>query len=164
VVPGLRTVLRAVDPELPMAPVMTMSERLGTSVGTERFRTAMIVSSAALALLLSCLGIYAIRSQAVAARTREMGVRLAVGATPAQLLAMTLTQGMVQVAAGIVAGLVIAGALAGVLEPWLFATRATEPRVLLAASALFTVAALAASWGPARRAASVDPLVLLRHD
>ena len=77
---------------------------------------------------------------------------------------MVLTQGMSQVAIGIVAGLVLFVWVARFLEPWLFATKPTEPRVVAAATAVFATAALAASWMPARRAARVDPLVLLRNE
>jgi putative ABC transport system permease protein len=162
--PALRAVVRGLDPELPIGALATMDERLGTSVQRERFRTMLVSSSAALALLLSCLGVYAIRSQAITARIREMGVRLAVGATPGHIRSMVLTQGMWQVLVGIGAGLVLFAWLSRLLEPWLFATEAMDPRVLTAASALFAAAALAASWIPARRAARVDPLVLLRDE
>ena len=161
---ALRSGIRTVDPEIALGTMLTMDDRLDTSVARDRFRMVLIGSSALLALMLACLGIYAVRAQAVASRLREMGVRLAMGATPRQLLATVLGQGMQQVATGIVLGTIVSAWLAGALEPWLFSTRVSEPRVLLLAAALFALAGFAASWIPARRAAKVDPLVLLRID
>ena len=161
---ALRTGIRAVDREVAIGTMLTMDDRLDTSVARDRFRMTLIGSSAVLALMLACLGIYAVRAQAVASRLREMGVRLAMGATPRQLLATVLRQGMQQVMTGIVLGTIASAWLASALEPWLFSTRVSEPRVLLMAAALFALAGFAASWIPARRAAKVDPLVLLRID
>jgi putative ABC transport system permease protein len=139
-----------------------MDERIGLSLRTQRFRTAMIGAFAALAALLACLGVYAVRSRAVALRTREFGIRLALGASRGQVLALTLRQGMTLTAIGVAIGLTAALLAARGIETWLFQTRATDPLTIAAAAALLGVAALVASYVPARRAAGADPLVALR--
>ncbi|HSC28556.1 MAG TPA: FtsX-like permease family protein, partial [Vicinamibacterales bacterium] len=164
IVPELRAAVRAIDAELPIGTVTPMDQRVGGSVRRERFRTTMICAFAVLALLLSSIGVYAIRSQAVAARIREMGIRLALGASRRQLLRMVLSQGLRQVMTGLTAGLVAAVWFVRFVEPWLFATRATDVSIMAGAALLFGAAALVASWVPARRASAVDPVTLLRHD
>src|SRR5262249_22473279 len=84
--PDVRAAVRAIDPELPVSSVMTMDERIGASLRTQRFRTLIIAAFAVLAALLACLGVYAVRARAVAARVREMGIRVALGATGAQVV------------------------------------------------------------------------------
>ncbi|MEZ5320422.1 MAG: FtsX-like permease family protein, partial [Vicinamibacterales bacterium] len=161
-VPDVRAAIRTLDPELPIADLQTMTDRVGGSVTSERFRTALVGGFAALAALLACLGVYAVRSQAVVARRREIGIRVALGAKPGDVLAMVLGQSARLVVAGLGLGLAGALAMTRVLDRWLFATDARDPWMLAGAMAALGLAAIAASWVPARRAAAVDPLTVLR--
>jgi len=163
-VPDIRAAVRSVDPDVPVGNVMPMDDRLGISVRLQRFRTATIAAFAGLAALLACLGAYAVRSRAVAARAREMGIRVALGATRRQVITLALTQGVRLAALGLAIGWIASYVLSGLVRQWLFQTRATDPLIATVAVVLLGGAALAASWAPARRAASVDPLKVLRDD
>jgi len=161
---GIRDALRAIDPRLPLPSMLSMDERVGASVRTQRFRTMMMAAFAGLAGVLACLGVYAVRSGAVRARLREIGIRVALGATRGQVLTLLVGHAMWPVGLGLIAG--TAGTLLSVrvITPWLFATRADDPVLLTAATIALGTAALVASWVPARRAAAVDPLITLRHE
>jgi putative ABC transport system permease protein len=160
----VRAALTAVDPQVPAGDVQMMVERVGVSVRTQRFRASLIGMFAGLAAVLACVGVYGVRSRAVAARRREMGIRLAMGASPRELLALVVGEGMKLVAIGMAIGLGGALLLSRVLSQWLFATPASDPRALGAATLLLGGAALLAGYLPARRAARVDPLVIFRGD
>jgi putative ABC transport system permease protein len=162
--PDIRAAIRSVDAEVPIGSVMPMDERLGISVRLQRFRTMTIAAFAGLAALLACFGAYAVRSRAVAARAREMGIRVALGATRGQVTRLALLQGLRLAALGLAIGWAASYALSGLVRQWLFETRATDPLIPIVAVGLLGTAALAASWFPARRAASVDPLKVLRED
>ena len=163
VLSGVRAAVRTVDPELPVGGAMSMNDRLGASLRARRFRTTMIGVFALVATALACLGIYAVRSRAVAARLREMGIRIALGATRGQVIALALGQGARLAAAGIVIGLLASILAVRAIDQWLFDTQATDPLIMAAAVTLLGSAALAASWVPARRAARVDPVIALRE-
>ena len=163
-VPAVRAAVRSVDPQLAVSGVMTMDERIGASVATQQFQTAMISAFGVLAALVACIGVYATRSQSVRARRREMGIRIALGATRRQVVQLVLGQTLAVVAIGLVLGLAGALWLTRFVESWLFETRATDPVLLVAAAALLGAAAFAAGLGPARRAARIDPLATLRQE
>jgi putative ABC transport system permease protein len=162
--PAIRTAVQRADPLLPVGRALTMTERIAGSVDTPRFRATLIGAFAMLAGILASLGVYAVRAQAVAGRRREIGIRVALGATRASVFRLVVVQGFAQVAVGLGAGVALAALLTRQVEPWLFATRTTDPAIIAAAVALLSAAALLASWGPARRAASVDPLTTLRQE
>jgi putative ABC transport system permease protein len=161
---ALRAGLRSVDPDLPLSAIVSMDERLGRSVSTQRFRTSMIVLFAALAGVLANLGVYAVRARAVRARRREMGVRTALGATRGEILRLLVGQAIWPVAAGLLIGAGASRLTSRALRQWLFETDAADPIVLAASAAALGGAALVASWLPARRAAGADPLAVLRHE
>jgi putative ABC transport system permease protein len=161
---ALRTAVRSVDPDLPISAIVSMDERLGRSVNTQRFRTSMIVTFAALAGVLATLGVYAVRARAVRARRREMGVRAALGATRADILRLLVGQALRPVAAGLLLGAGASLLTSRALRQWLFETDATDPVVLTVAAAALGGAALLASWLPARREAGADPLAVLRYE
>ena len=163
-VPAVRAALRSVDPQLAISNVMTMDARIGASVATQQFQTAMIAAFGVLATIVACIGVYATRLQSVRARRREMGIRIALGATRRQVVNLVLGQTAVVVAAGLVVGIAGAVWLTRFVESWLFETRATDPVLFVAATALLGTVAFAAGLGPARRAARVDPLTTLRQD
>ena len=162
--PDVRAAIHAVDPELPVGNPGLMSDLIGTSLTLQRFQTSIVSAFAVLAGLLACIGVYAVRSQALHARQREVGIRMALGATPRDVLAMTVGQGLKLVACGLAIGLGAAVLLARVIEPWLFNTRAADPAMLAAATVALGTAGLLASWLPARRAAQLDPLTTLRAE
>jgi ABC-type antimicrobial peptide transport system permease subunit len=162
--PSIRAAVRSVDPEVAVGGAMTMDERIGASVQTQRFQTRMISALGMLAVLVAAIGVYAVRSQAVRARTREMGIRLALGATRREVVGLVVVQTCALVAVGLAIGLAGTLWLTRFVESWLFATRATDPVVLGVAMAILAAATVAASLGPARRAAKVDPLTTLRQE
>lgn len=160
----IRARIRNVDPELPIGDPALMTDLIGVSVTLQRFRTAIVASFALLAGLLACIGVYAVRSQAVHARRRDVGIRMALGATPGHVLYTTVVQGLRLVAVGLIVGAGATLVLSRGIESWLFATSAADPVILMVAAAALGLAGLAASWIPARRAASVDPVTTLRAE
>jgi len=164
VLPDVRAAVASIDGEVPLGSPLPMTARIGSSVTMERFQTSVMSTFGALALLLACLGVYAIRSQAVASRRREVGIRVALGATRSQIVGLVLSQGARVVALGLVIGVAVALGVGRVIEQWLFDTPYTDPGGLAAAAAVIAAAALAASWLPARRAAGGDPVAALRAD
>jgi putative ABC transport system permease protein len=163
-VPPVRAQLRALDPEQPVFEVASMDQLLSSQVAQRRFSMTLLGTFAALALVLGVVGVYGVTSYLVAQRTREVGVRLALGAQPAQVVGMVVRQGMVVAAAGLVAGL--AGAiLAGrLMTGLLYGVSPYDITTLAAVTAVIALATLAANWVPALRAAHVDPLTALRSD
>jgi putative ABC transport system permease protein len=159
---GVRAAIRAVDAELPVGDAMSMDDRLGISLRARRFRTTMIAAFAAVAAALACLGVYAVRARAVAGRRREMGIRIALGATRAQVTGLSLRQGARLALAGLGLGLLASMATSAAIEPWLFETRATDPAILTGAVILLGGATVLASWIPARRAGRISPVEALK--
>jgi putative ABC transport system permease protein len=161
---GLREAVLAVDPGGGPMNVRSMQDVLSDSLATPRFHTALLSLFGGLALFLAVIGVYGVIACGVAERTREIGLRMALGATPARVLAMVLGEGMRLVAAGIGVGL--AAALLGTqaLSGLLFEVRPGDPATLAAVAAALVCAALLACYVPARRATRVDPLAALRYE
>jgi putative ABC transport system permease protein len=161
---AVRAVVASVDKEVPVTDIRTIEQIAAASVAQPRSQAWIISSFAVVALILAALGIYGVMSYAVAQRTREMGIRMALGARPSDLLRMALGQGMLL--AGIGLGLGLAGSLAltRVVESLLYKVKPTDPPTYVAVSALLLTVALLATYIPARRAARVDPLVALRWE
>jgi putative ABC transport system permease protein len=164
VIGGVRNQLSAMDPNLPLADVATMRERLGESVGEQRFRTLLMGSFSAFALLLACFGIYAVMSYSVAQRTREIGIRMALGARRREVFKMVLVQAAGMCAAGLGAGLIAALLLTRALRSLLFGIGPDDPMSFAGTIALLLVVALLASYIPARRATKVDAMIALRYE
>ncbi|MCI0567900.1 MAG: ABC transporter permease [Acidobacteria bacterium] len=161
-VPALRAAIRELDPNLAVASVRTLDSLVGASVAQPRFRAILLGAFAALALLLSAVGIYGVLATAVTQRTREIGVRMALGAERKDVLAMIVGQGMKLVVVGMGAGLVGSLALTRVLSGLLYQVSATDPFTFAAASILLGCVALLACGIPAYRAAKVEPMAALR--
>ena len=161
---AVRAVVASVDKDVPVTDIRTIEQIAAASFAQPRSQAWIIGSFAVVALILAVLGIYGVMSYAVAQRTREMGVRMALGARPGDLLRMTLGQGML--IAGIGLGLGLAGSLAltRVVESLLYKVKLADPPTYIAVSALLLTVALLATYIPARRAARVDPLVALRWE
>ena len=164
IVPAIRSQLASMDATLPLARVRTMDELLDESLTQQRFRTWLISGFAALALLLSAVGIYALISYSVSQRTREIGVRVALGAQPSNVLGMVLKEGMKLLLFGLLLGWIGALAATRVMRSLLYSTSATDAISFLATSITLIVVALLACYIPARRATKVDPMVALRYE
>ena len=161
---AVRQEVRAVDPNLPFDRMLTMEELLADSVSEPRFRSVALGGFAAMALVLVGSGILGVLAYSVSRRTREIGVRMAIGAQRIDVLALVVRQALVMTAAGLVLGLAGAAAMTRLLTRFLFEVRPTDPMTFAGVSLVLIVAALVASYVPARRASSVDPLVALRLD
>lgn len=151
-----------IDPTLPFIGFSSMDDRIAGTLTQQRFHMYLIGSCALLALLLAGAGLFGVIAYAVAQRTQEMGVRLALGATPSQLVRMIVRQGAVLAITGIVVGLCGAFAATRVLQSFLFGVSATDPLTFAASAALLLAIALAASFVPAWRVTSLDPALTLR--
>jgi putative ABC transport system permease protein len=152
------------DPDLPVSNVRTMDEVIGSSVAARRFEMALLASFAGVALTLAFIGIYGVLSYAVTQRTQEIGVRMAIGADRATVLGMVVRDGLRLTAVGIGAGLLGALLLNRALTSFLYGVSPADPLTLAAAALVLTIAAIAASYLPARRAAGVEPVVALRKE
>jgi putative ABC transport system permease protein len=153
-----------VAPQLPVYDMETMAERQGRATAQNRFRAMLLTAFALAALLLAAVGIYGVLSFAVTARTREMGIRIALGAEGTNVQRLVVTEGLALVAVGVIIGL--AGAFAGarMLSTFLFDLAPSDPVTYVAIVAVLGVTAVLASWVPALRASRVDPVIALRAE
>jgi len=161
---AVRAQVRELDPDLPLTRVMPMTEVVARSVWQPRLYTALFGVFAAVALILATVGIYGVMSYAVTQRTREIGLRMALGAQKQDVLKLVVGHGVVITAIGVGVGLVAAVALTRLMSSLLFAVSTTDPITFAAVSMLLAGVALAACFVPARRAAKVDPMVALRYE
>ena len=162
-IPAVREAVRSIDPEL--APrFQTLEENFQSTTASRRFNLTLLGVFAGVALALAGMGIYGVLAYSVEQRAREIGIRMALGAQPGQVLQMVLRQGGMLVGAGLLIGLLGGYAVSRSLTTMLFNTSPADPATYIAVSAFLCVVALVACAGPARRAAKVDPLVALRHD
>jgi len=159
-----RAVVRELDPELPLGTVETVAEMRARSMATPRFRTVMLGLFATLGLSLAAVGLFGVVSDGVGRRTRELGIRMALGAERGQILRIVLTDGLRISAWGTAIGLLASLALGRVIASFLFGVGAADPLTLVGVSlALLAVAGLA-SYLPARRAARLDPVLAIRNE
>jgi predicted permease len=156
--------LQAIDASLPVDRVATMRELLAYSVSTPRFRWVVFTSFAVTALLLVVTGIVGMLTYTVTRRTREIGLRMALGARPAQVLQLIVRQAVAMTAAGLVLGTVTAAFVSRLLAGYLFEVVPLEPSVFVAAALVVIALAAGAAYLPARRAANLDPLRALRSE
>jgi predicted lysophospholipase L1 biosynthesis ABC-type transport system permease subunit len=164
VVALLRAKVAAIDPELPVYTAEPMEGVISDSFSNRRGTMLLLASFAGVALLLSAVGIYGVLAYDVSRRTREIGIRSALGATRSQIVALVLRQGLWKTSLGVVVGLAGAAALSRFVTSLLFAVKPTDPFVYAAVSLLLLAVAALACWLPARRAARVDPVVALRAE
>jgi putative ABC transport system permease protein len=161
---AIRDHARALDPGEPVYQVVAMNERLSDSFAPRRFQMLLFGAFAALALAIAAVGIYGVVSYAVSRRTHEIGIRMALGATPRDALKMVIRQGMLLALIGVGLGLAGALALTRVMSGLLFNMSATDPTTFVGVALLLVAVALIASYLPARRATKVDPLQALREE
>jgi len=156
--------LRSIDPAQSGSGTRTMDQLLSDSVAQPRFYSLLLGSFAGLALVLAMVGIYGVISYSVAQRTRELGIRIALGARVQHVLMLVMGQAMMLVILGGVIGLGTAFALTRLMKKILFDVNASDPMTFGAVALLLTLVALIACYIPARRATKVDPLVALRYE
>jgi len=161
---ALRAELRALDPELPVQRIERLDDLLSGSLAQPRFRTAVLLTFALLALVLALVGIYGVTAYEVTRRTPEIGIRRALGAQTSAVLRLVLGRSLARVLAGLAAGVPGALVLTRLLRSFLFGVSPADLATFLAVTLAVTTAALLASIIPARRAARVDPAVALRYD
>jgi putative ABC transport system permease protein len=161
---AVRSEVWAVDKDQPVSNITTMNEILSSSVAKQRFNTLLLGIFAAVALVLAAVGIYGVISYSVTQRTREIGIRMALGATSRDVLGLVVGQGFALVSIGVVTGLVSAFVLTRLMESLLFGVSATDPLTFIAISAVLVAVAMLASYIPARKATKVDPMVALRYE
>ncbi|HSS19143.1 MAG TPA: ABC transporter permease [Pyrinomonadaceae bacterium] len=164
IVPSLRSAVLAIDPNQPIANVKTMENIVADSIAQPRLSMLLMGLFGVLALVLAAVGIYGLLSYAVAQRTQEMGIRMALGARMVDVLTLVLKQGMTLVLLGQVFGLAAAFAFTRVLRTLLFGVTPTDLTTFVAVSTVLTAVAFVASYLPARRATKVDPLEALRYE
>ena len=162
--PSLRGAVHELDKELPVSEIGTLAGSIAHSTRERRFTAALVAGFAALALVLAAVGIYGLISYTVASRTREIGVRMALGAGRGAILAMVIKRALLLAGAGVAIGVAGGLALTRLLRSMLFGVSATDPAVFAGVSLFLLAVASFAGYLPARRASRVDPLIALRHE
>jgi len=162
--PAAQSVVWSVNKDVPLANVRSMQEVIANSVERRRFSMLLLTIFAAVAMLLAAIGLYGVMSYSVAQRTKEIGIRMALGARRPDVLALVVKQGMALVLIGIATGCLLALGTVRVISGMLFGINATDPLTFAGVSALLGAVAFLANYLPARRAAKVDPMVALRYE
>jgi len=161
---AIRRIIARVDPESPVAAVRTMEQILGRSIEDRSQQMALLGAFAGLALLLAIIGLYGVLSYAVTQRSREIGLRIAVGATARSVQSMVVGRGLALTGAGLVIGLALAAVGTRAMKTLLYGVDAVDPATFAAVSLLLCVVGVLACWLPARRASRLDPIVVLREE
>jgi predicted permease len=164
VLDGIREEIRRAAPDVPIQSTVTMDEAVAASVAQPRFRTVLVGLFATAAMLIATCGLYGLMAYAVAQRRREIGVRMALGAEPRDVLRLVLTRALRIVVAGVIAGLAGAVGVTRVLQRFLFGITPTDPIAFTIVTLLLIAVGLIAAWLPARRATRIDPCAALRAE
>ena len=160
----VRDVVQQVGPAVAITGVEVVESLVRRSFGEERFRTALIALFAAIAAVLAGVGIYGVTARSVGQRTREVGIRVALGATGRAVVAMIVEQTLSGVAIGVVVGAIMAGVASGLLGPYLFGITAHDPATYVSIFGFLAIVSVLASWLPARRAGRIEPASVLRGE
>jgi putative ABC transport system permease protein len=160
----VRAAVRSVDNRVPRFEIRTVDDRLAELSAPRRFETWLLGGFSAIGLLLAAFGIYGLLHHLVAQRTQEIGIRMALGATPASVARLVMIHGMRFAVVGTAIGVAASLGLTRLMGHLLFGVSATDPLTFAAATAFLLLVAAAASYFPARRAKKLDPLLLLRYD
>jgi FtsX-like permease family protein/integrase-like protein/MacB-like protein len=164
ILPALREAVRSVDPDLPLLQAQPLSARIAQTVADRKLALMLLGGFAVLALVLASLGVYSVMAHLVTFRTREIGLRMALGASPGVVMRMVLGHGRRLTLVGIAVGIAGALAMSRLLQQTLFEVDAASPVVYLALSVFLLLVTECASWFPARRATRIDPVIALRAD
>jgi len=162
--PALRAAVRSVNRDVPIASIRTGNELIGETMSSRRLNLVLLSVFAALALIVSVVGVYGVLSFTVSRQTTEIGIRMALGAARGDVLVLMIRKGLAPVVLGVACGVAIAFGSTGVLRTWLFGVAPSDPATLIGVVLVLLAASLAAVLGPARRAANVDPLVALKTE
>jgi len=162
--PGVGAAVHALDRELPLADVRTMQDVVDATLARPRTLTVLLAAFAVMALLLAAVGVYGVMAYSVAQRTQEIGVRMALGATPRSVFDLVLTQAVRLVGIGVMTGLIVAAALTRLLAALLYETTPLDPATFIVTTVLLTVVAMVACYVPARRGTRIAPVQALRAD
>lgn len=161
---AIRREVMAIDSDQPLANVSTMEQLMDKSVARRRFNMSLLAMFGTLAMLLAAIGLYGVMSYTVAQNTREIGIRMALGAQSTDVLRLIVGQGMALTLIGVAIGIAGAFGLTRLMKNLLYDVTATDPMTFAAVSTLLTIIALFACWLPARKATKTDPIVALRHE
>jgi putative ABC transport system permease protein len=161
---AVREQVAALDRDLPVYEVETMDAVMAGETASQKFNAYLLGFFAGLAVLLAAVGIYGVMAYAVSQRTREIGIRMALGAAPSQVRGMMLRQGLSLALIGIAGGLAASFALTRLMRNLLYGIKPTDPVTFAGVSAILLIVALGACWIPARRATRVDPTIALRYE
>ena len=160
----VRQAVWSVDKDQPVSNIRTMDQVLAATISRERFQMLLLTLFATLALVLACVGLYGVISYAVVQRTHEIGVRMALGAQPRDVLSLVIRQGMVLTLAGLVLGVLGGLAVTRVMTDLLFGVTPRDAVTFMSVGGLLLVVSFLACYVPARRATKVDPLIALRYE
>jgi predicted permease len=160
----VREALRSVDPDLPLLQPQALSTRVAATMADRRLALVLLAGFAALALVIASLGVYSVMSHLVAFRTSEIGIRMALGASPRTVLRMVLGQGRRLTLVGIVLGVVGAYLVSRLMQQTLFEVSPADPVIYLTVAATLLLVSEFAAWLPARRATRIDPVIALRSE
>jgi predicted permease len=163
-VPALRRAIASVDSTLPIYDVLTLDDRIGGALARPRFNASLVTGFAVAALFIAALGVYGMLSYSVTCRVREIGVRLAIGAAPPQIVRVILGEGLRLAIVGVGAGLVAALAAGRVMRSLVVDVSPSDPKILAIVALVMLIVACLAAFLPARRASAVDPIVVLRQE
>jgi len=161
---AVRDAVHAIDRGIAVSNVEPVDTQITQSVATPRFQTALVTLFGCIALVLAAVGLYGLIAYQVQQRTREIGIRVALGAQQGEIALLVVKQGLSLALLGIAIGIGVALGVTRFIAAALFSISATDPRVFAAVAAMLTLVALAASYIPARRASRVDPAVALRYE
>jgi len=164
IINGARAAIKSVDADMPIFDVKSMTDVLSDSVSQPRFYAILLGSFAAIALVIASLGIYGVISYTVSQRTRELGIRIALGAQRERVVRLVIRQGLSLTLAGIIIGVAGAYVVTRLIASLLFGVAPADPITFVAVAATFVAVACMASYLPARRAASVDPIIAMRAE
>jgi putative ABC transport system permease protein len=164
IAPAARKLISGIDPAQPVYNIQTLQQTLADSIAPRRFNLFLLGTFAAAALLMALVGIYGVIAYSVTQRTREIGIRMALGAQRGAVVRMVVGQGMGIALSGIVVGLAAAVGLTRLMASLLYDVKPNDPQTFATVAVALAATALLASWGPALKAALVDPLIALRHE
>jgi putative ABC transport system permease protein len=162
--PSIQAAVRSIDPQLPIFATRTMDNAVAASIGTQRLSAALIGGFSILALFLAAIGLYGVLAYSVTQRTREIGIRIALGSPRAKIFGLILWQGMIIVWLGIFAGVILALGCGPFIRHFVYGVAPHDPATIIGVAALLAVIAILACWLPARRAMNVDPIAALHYE